>query len=313
MKKLLITSALVVAGTSAFADGHVSISGNAEMGLAFVDTVASATDGDVTLHQNVNAELSFSGETDGGLSFGGSVEITDAANNGASVGDISTGTSVFISGDFGTLTMGDTDGAMDWAMAEVGSGTAIADDHTAHAGYSGNGFADGFNTLRYDNTIGDFGFAISVGNIAENSVVYGAAYGGATTDSAFGLGFNYSADLGGTTLGIGVGYTDAGVYDAYGISLSAGFGAVSAVVNFSVADPVAAALPDVEHMAIGLSYAMDALSVHVNYGEYDIGGVTTDGVGANVNFDLGGGAVLALGYGTDDAADRGSLGIRMDF
>ena len=339
MKKLLITSALVVSAPVAFADGHMSITGNAEMGIASIDTGASATDGDATFHQDVDVTFTFSGETDNGLSFGASVDLDEAANLDAVDGDKSTGATVNISGDFGTLTMGDTDGALDWAMDEVGMGTAIADDHTVHAGYNGNGNGDSGVVLRYDHSVGDFSFAISVdqGEAAAGSTSTCTPTGPATNtcvsatssaaqEDSIGVGIKYSADLGGTTLGIGLGYQTGGYDitfpgstvalgfngDVLGASLSFGIAGFSVVLNHSTFD-IDGTTANLDHTAIGVGYSMDALSVHLNYGEWTFGTGSIDGWGGNVNYDLGGGAILALGFASDDVADRYSLGLRMDF
>ncbi|MEM7241054.1 MAG: porin [Pseudomonadota bacterium] len=330
MKKLLITSALVVAGGAAFADGHVSVGGFAEIGIANNGT-------DSSMHQDLDVNFSLSGETDNGLSFGASMDLDEAADLGASGSDQSTNGAVFISGDFGTLTMGDTDGAFDWALTEVAMGTAIADDHTtSNGGYSGNSGFDSGNVLRYNHTIGDFSFALSwqderaatLGTVTVNCLgtsTGGACTGGTSTsasggaaamEEAIGVGVKYSADLGGTTLGIGLGYQEQGDADIIGISLSAGFSGIDAVVNYSEEDDGAGT--KTKHSAIGLGYTMDALLLHVNYGELDVGGTKTTGFGAVVNYDLGGGAVVALGYGSSSPAtgastDTWSLGVRMDF
>ena len=83
-----------------------------------------------------------SGETDNGLTFGATVDLDE--NGRAFAAATQGGETIFISGNFGTLTMGDTDGAFDWAMSEVpvGSGS-LNDASTAHAGFNGNGGFDG--------------------------------------------------------------------------------------------------------------------------------------------------------------------------
>ena len=296
MKKLLATSALVVAGTSAFADGHISLGGFGEMGILNDGT-------NTVMHQDLDVNFSLSGETDNGLSFGASMDLDEAGLLGtAGAASQATNGTVFISGDFGTLTMGDTDGAFDWAMTEVGMGTALADNHTSHAGYSGNSGGDSGNVLRYNHSVGDFGFALSY-----NYASAAAPLAGDVT----GIGATYSADLGGTTLGIGVGYQSAtGGSSIMGASVSAAISGIDAVVNYSKAEVGGV---DTTHMAIGLGYSMDALSVHVNAGQFETAGVKTGGYGANVNYDLGGGAIAALGYKNDGAGDTWSLGVRMNF
>ena len=52
---------------------------------------------------------------------------------------------------------------------------------------------------------------------------------------------------------------------------------------------------------LGLGYQMDALLVQANYGLYDIDGEGEfDGYGLVMNYDLGGGAVVMVGYGNGD-------------
>lgn len=289
MKKLLITStALVATAGMAAADGHIALSGFAEMGI-------SDAGGEVGFHTDTEFNVSMSGETDGGLSFGVSINSDEALSASADDEDDG-GIAIFLSGGFGNVTLGDTDGALDWALTEVAMGTALTDDHTAHGGYSGNSALDGTydgQVLRYDNTYGDFGVALS----------YEIDDAGAG-DDVLGLGVKYNADLGGTTLGIGLGYQDNGTTDVVGVSLAAGFGAVDAVLNYWDAGAET-------YTAIGLGYTAGPLLVHVNYGEFDSG---ASGYGAVVNYDLGGGATLALGYGDTDGGDSTwSFGLSMGF
>ena len=75
---------------------------------------AGATDTSNTqFHTDVEVTFSMSGETDNGLSFGGSVQLDEA---GAADPADDGGSAFFVSGAFGTLTVGDTDGALDFAM-----------------------------------------------------------------------------------------------------------------------------------------------------------------------------------------------------
>ena len=107
-----------------------------------------------------------------GLTFGASVDLDESdgsndpvrGNSNAFDGRTQGGEEIFISGAFGTLTMVDTDGALDWALQEIAIGGSLGDAHTVHDGYSGNGFADGAGEgqiARYDYSFGDFGVAVS--------------------------------------------------------------------------------------------------------------------------------------------------------
>jgi outer membrane protein OmpU len=79
---------------------------------------------------------------------------------------------------------------------------------------------------------------------------------------------------------------------------------------------------DPTHFGLALGYTMDALTVAVNYGEYDEwvlrGAPDSEGFGLVVNYDLGGGAEAQFGYGSNDtgsAADEDtfSLGLALSF
>ena len=105
MKKLLLaTSALTLMAGAASAE--VALSGSARMGLVYSDTAAGSA---TQFSSRVRIVFTASGETDTGLSFGASVR-----NDQSGVGNTNNGDStVFISGAFGKITMGDVGGAAD--------------------------------------------------------------------------------------------------------------------------------------------------------------------------------------------------------
>lgn len=327
MKKVLLTSTALVAFAGAASAQGVEISGSAEMGIV------GGSGMETQFLQSVDVRFTMTGETDNGLSFGATIDLDDLADGAISTNsttetsettgidpvDVTGGQfadfTVFLSGDFGTVTMGDTDGGFDWALTEVNIGGSINDAETGHSGFNGNAGLDGNydgQVVRYDHSIGDFSFAVSV-EIDDT----GAG------DPIFGIGGKYSADLGGTTLGIGVGYQTGGPGasdEAVGISLSTSFdNGLQARLNYS---DVTEGTVDYNHTAIGLGYTMDALTIGLNYGQYDHSSTSTgtdaDGFGLAVNYDLGGGAVVQFGYGTGtvsgaSSVDSWSLGVAMSF
>ena len=290
----------------------------------------------------IDVTFTMSGTTDNGLSFGASIDLdeSDGANqtaaqaaannpaqgasnafNAASQG----GETIFISGDFGRITMGDTDGAFDWAMAEVPNGPgSISDAETGHAGFNGNSGLDGTydgQILSYTYSVGAFGVALS----AEVDDTVGAAGG----DAVLGLGLKYAADLGGATLNLGLGYqtasTAAGVEtNITGLSVDTTVSDIALGLNYSLRERSNAA-NDIEHIGIGAAYTMDAISFGVNYGRYEnvghVAGADNSGVGVSVGYALGGGASLLLGYGASEntvagistSSDAWSLGVKMSF
>ncbi|WP_306044335.1 porin [Nioella sp. MMSF_3534] len=338
MKKVLFATTALVA-TAGVASADVTVSGYAEMGLVGGDMM------ETQFHQDIDVTFSLSGTTDNGLTFGASVDLDEAQDTGsctvtetAVAGTVHTctdaanaaldntsddgGVAVFISGNFGTVTMGDTDGALDWALTEagnIGNPGSIADDETAHGGYLGSygdGSSDG-QVLRYDYSFGDFAFAISM----EQDTVGGAGNGvvdAGDTNGNMALGLRYSTSAGGVDLSLGLGYqsTDFGTANdqtIIGASVVASFaGGFSAGIQYSDwSDVGGVAGADNSHMGIGIGYSMDAISLHANYGEYDSG---ASGFGLAAAYDLGGGAGLHLGYGsTDGGADTWSFGLAMSF
>ncbi len=318
----------MLAGTAGFAAAEVAVSGYAEMGILTLTGENGASN--TTFHQDVEVTFSMSGETDGGLSFGTSIDLDETNVPALGTG----GTAVYISGAFGKMTMGDTDGALDWAVQDAGSLTSMGDDHTTHIAYfSANGLdgsGDG-QIVRYEYSMGDFGVALS----------YEQANNGADSlaDDNVGIGATYSMDMGGNAVKIGLGYqtgnfsrvqaraagfvfnestgtatpvaavtaaaTNGSVVGmSVGVDMASGF---SAVVGYTSAS-VDGAANDVTRTGLGLTYTSGPLAVTMNYGEIDAEGVagTTDSYGLAANYDLGGGAVVMVGYGSDVAAAPGN-------
>jgi outer membrane protein OmpU len=328
MKKVLFATTALVA-TAGVASADITLSGMAEMGLQGGDGVATTQ-----FFQDIDVTFTMSGTTDNGLTFGATVDIDETAAGTNPADDL--GTVVFISGDFGTLTMGDTDGALDWALTEawVGNAGSIADDETVHAGALGaygDGAYDG-QVLRYDYSVGDLGFALSV-EMDDTGL----------RDDGFAIGFRYGLDLGGADVDLGLGYQtlttaagylpgelDAAFIGPYGAGTEIdiiGFSAavtldsgLSAGLQYSEWDETATG--GFTHLGLGVGYTFDAITVSANYGMYDgenpaLWDVT--GWGLAAAYDLGGGLSLHAGYGSSDyfngtnEVDTWSFGLAMSF
>lgn len=301
MKKILLASTAVF-GLAGAAAADVSLSGYAEMGIKGGSAM------ETQFHQDIDVKFSLSGATDGGLSFGATIDL-DEVTSSAEVGGSGTfnKSSVWISGEFGKVTLGDTDGAFDWAMTEVSGLTSIADDHSSHAGFNGNGGLDGTydgQIARYEYSFGDYSVAASVE--LDDSI--------ANADAVFGVGFKGKADMGGASLGYGVGYqTVSGGDDIAGVSINASMdGGFSAGLNYSSRNS-ASASDDWNHTGLVVGYTTGALSLEANYGKFD-GGNTDSGYGLAANYDLGGGATVMAGYGDTDGGDSTySIGLGLSF
>ena len=295
-KALLATTALVTMSGAAYAQG-VTLSGFAEAGIA------DGGSGDAEFHQDVDVTFKMEAMTDAGLTFGTAVDLDEDAG---SVGSDDFGVAAYIKGPFGNVTLGDTDGGFDWALSEVGGAGAIADNHTGHAGYNGNSGLDGANDgqiLRYDNSFGDLGIALSFEQDAD----------GSGNGDVIGVG----AKGGFGDFGIGVGYQQHDNASISGVSVTAAFGEISGALNYSQ------------------KQSRHGCKHHAPWRRRDIHGWRHDGQRqlrpdrhgrhgrhwlrcGGPAYDLGGGAALQFGYGNSDMADGSttdtwSLGLAMSF
>jgi outer membrane protein OmpU len=362
MKNVLFASTALVAFAGA-ASAEVTLSGNAEMGIFNADSVTpttntagatfNRTDGETGFFTDIDVTFTMSGETDGGLTFGASIDL-DESGNGQPFESPGTqgGETIFLSGAFGTLTAGDTDGALDWALTEVAFNSgSLGDDETVHAGFNGNNGLDGLydgQIVRYDYSFGDFGVALSAELNDAGADDAATPYDESRNDDVFGIGFKYQLDLGGSEIGLGLGYQTASFtetatgnevdLDTIGLSVNgsvAGFQVGLSYMTYenyipnSIADEgvfgsrVITPGQDTDQIGVGVGYTTGAISASLNYGKYDHdSGFEADGYGLTVGYDLGGGASVQLGYsdstvtnsaGVDTSFDRASFGVRMNF
>ena len=277
MKKVLLaTSALVASAGIASAD--ITLSGSADIGVK--DTGATNTGGFV--HNEIDFNIVASTTTDGGYTFGESVDIDD--QTGSTAGSVSD-QETYISGPFGKITVGDV--------------SAAADGHgLAEVGFDGIGVDDDLDGLRYNDAVADVVFSTTVESMSVTlSYAAGTTAAGAASDGDFGVlvGFDagefgvtvgYSDDSSVASGGAGAGAMSLGLtYDVGGISL-AGFFADNSVNSGS---------------GFSASYALDAnTTISAVYNSTDITSDKSDfGIGFSTN--LGGGVKLAGGIGRVDA------------
>ncbi|EPX77804.1 porin [Litoreibacter arenae] len=315
MKKVLFASTALVAFAGA-ASAEVALTGRAEMGIFKADSVSAAgvvTSNGTQFFTDIDVTFTMSGETDNGLTFGASVDLDEggAISNATQNNSDDGGATIFISGSFGTVTMGDTDGALDWAMTDagnVGNPGSLADDETTHAGYNGawldgnnNGSAGDGQILRWDYTSGAFGVAVSLEDDNGSNA--------ANTGVGYAIGLKYALDLSGTTVNFGLGHQKAAdnagnAVDpkATGVSVSASFAnGLSAGVTYT---DFSDSNID-KHVGLGLGYTTGAFSIHANYGKFsgETGFADVSGYGLAAAYDLGGGAVVHFGYGSGDTVN----------
>ncbi|MDC1434936.1 porin [Amylibacter sp.] len=277
MKKLLIASTALVA-TAGMAAADITMSGYAEIGMRDAGGAVG-----MQMHSDMDIGFKLSGTSDNGLTFGASIDLDEVSSGISNNGGPH---AIHVSGAFGTLTMGDTDGALDKANAEVASLTAIADDHTAHSGYNGGAGLDSGDILRYDTTYAGFGISASIAQsdvAVANDVI---AYGVSTT-----LG----------TVAVSAAYQNNNSDDITAVSAKTTVGGLGMTANYSEASKSTTAT-SYEHTGVGVSYTMNGVNLHANYGVYDFdNGTNASGYGIAANYGLGGGATVMVGYGNGTA------------
>lgn len=379
MRKLLLATTALV-GTAGIASAEISLSGFAEIGV-YSNGKDSATKiastnyktsneagGEMNFHTDIDATFKMNLQTDNGLSISTAVDIDEAS--GAATGNDADdgGIAVTVAGDFGSVTVGDTDGGYDWALTETAVGGALKDDHTGHAGYDANSGLDGSidgQIVRWSYTSGAFGIGVSMeqgtGKRSSN-----ATTGKVEDDPAdiIGIGVKYTLGTGAGDVTLGLGMQNGSVVEGtatptksnkakdasmFGMSASMKLGGgLQLIANYStrtVSYPIGTGMDTADagtatkayditttHTGLGLGYTVDALTIGFNYGSKSIenahpasvASITTttpagsplkeisrSGLGATLNYNLGGGATFQLGYGSgsdDDKALNGSGG-----
>ncbi|MCU0901354.1 MAG: porin [Cypionkella sp.] len=332
MKKVLLAST-VLAMTATVAAAEVTISGNARMGVVYGANTLNVNTGVLTSHSKLNfssrvrAEVVMSGETDSGLSFGGAFLINEAG--GAANGSLG---SVFVSGAFGKIEMGDVDGA---AEVVVGNLPEIGYTDLDSFNATGTGGAAPLAAL-LDNLVGDneVTFLSDVfGTIAADNprATYTYSTGGLTFAASLNdgnVGLSGVADV--KQYSVGVKYA----VDAYAVSLGyeiadiagapsakhlvlGGEATFGTTTVKAVYGDGSGALAGFKQYGLGVTHKMDALTVKAYYKNTDLGGgadVNSYGIGAA--YDLGGGATLEGGIADNDIAGTkavADLGIKFTF
>jgi outer membrane protein OmpU len=332
MKKVLLATTALI-GFAGAASAEIKLDGYAEIGVDGGNNVFKTQ-----FNNDFYFNLNFSSESDSGLAFGGKVRIIDTNGTGTVNGTPGFDKEAFwVSGSFGKVTLGDTPGALSWAVPNVlygtataiYSGTSIADDHSTHAGAYWNTGMDGLygpggsngQIARYEYSFGDFGVAGSV-EMDNRSTTPTYTH----QNPVVGIGAKWSGDLSGTAVRAGIGYQSNGSANTWSIAAKAtmtnGFTASLGYAAFNSdkgADKILGTLDDGtvftdyvgngvlvdKWVGLGVAYTTGALTVGANYGMYSAaiaGTPDPKGWGLVANYDLGGGAVAMVGYGASNGA-----------
>lgn len=299
MKKVLLATTVLVATAGFAAAEGVAVSGSARMGV----TNMNATN-DLAFTSRVRIAFSASGETDGGLSFGASVRNDQSGQGNQANGD----STVYISGAFGKLTMGDTGNAADALVGQV-SGVGLTSlgsmNETAWLAKNTTG-------ALYEYTTGGLTFALGAGQ-TNNAV---DAAGTPITNAITGAG-NEAAGNGHVSVAVkyatdaysvALGFEQTDIAKQTSLSGSATFS--GATVKAKIADH---SLDAKKAYALSVDYAISGATVTAFYSDnaaHD--GLSAYGLGAS--YDLGGGASVKGGIAKKEGGKTlFDLGVAMSF
>jgi outer membrane protein OmpU len=291
-----------------------------------IDTVLGAPDEELRAVSRVRFFFNAVGETESGIAFGAQVRADQAQGaQGGTRGQRSG--EVFVTGDWGTLTYGDIDGA-DYARVGDPIGnvslTGLGDFNELPFLSNGGGAdndelqflanPDDRPTVRYDYDFESFGISVSTSRDLD----------------AVGVGAGYTYEFEGDgTLDFGVGYYDFSEFtgdipyvgdfqipdgNQWSGSLRGSYGMFVGGVGYTSIDAGDAGKLDV--LSAGAGVNVEAWRARAYYSTVTSGdelfGEAFDGVdsyGASLSYDLGGGARVAMGvartYGADSIGEPG--------
>ena len=274
MKKVLFATtaaSTMLIGGIASAQG-IALFGDARLGLGYNinndggvltetnDAGDIDTPDDLRAVSRVRFGVNMTGETDSGITFGATIRADNAiGGKGGATNDGQTAGSVFVSGSFGTLTYGDTNGADEQWVGDVpgdfsltGLGELDETKFVSNGGSFGNDTGNSFAsnpfarpTVRYDFDIAGFGISVSSNRDL--------------TD--VGVGAGYAADFGGGSWSLGVGYYNFSGFTQVGDATFE----IDPVTGDIITVIPSTEIPDGEQWSVGLGADYDAFAFGVTY------------------------------------------------
>lgn len=282
---LLISGLLACAGTASFAQSF-DLSGDVSAGVTY-DSDAAA--GNFDAYNDFTFSVSAAGQSDSALDFGALLDFDETGVDDSEV---------FLTGDFGTITVGQVDPASD--------GFGISD-----IGFSGLGVDDVAEQFKNATAGADVLYSYSSGGV---SIVASAEVG---TEQSYGLAAEYQT--GGLSLGLGfVDDTDAGNST---VSVTAGYSFGALAVTGLYSDWSEGS------QGYGLDLSLDtggatftAAWAQANGTAADPDDGVGDAYGLGVSVPLGGGLTVSGGLGvietdavTDGSRTVADIGVTMNF
>ncbi|WP_282058843.1 porin [Lentibacter algarum] len=307
MKKILFATTALVA-TASVAAADVTFSGFGA--LAAISNEAHSDDG-FKVQSNIDIFVNATVETDNGVTFSADINMEDLSGTnttdttpagteddvapGKSAGNSVTSV-VSVSGGFGKIAFGNTDGALDRSTTEVYR--TVGADYELWGGVIDN--SDAENILRYEYTIGGLRIA------ASNS----------ESDDANGFGVNYTHAMGDMSVNVGAAYetSSAGAGEditAVSLGMDMGNGLGVRVAYWESENDAGATVKD--QTDVGIQYKAGDLTLAAAYMMNDVD--NSDNYTVFAEYGLGAGVTAFGGVGTRGATelDVASFGVRFNF
>lgn len=262
MKKVLFASTALVL-TAGVASAEIAVSGGGSMGIKYDGT-------DTSIAHSFGVDVTGSGETDGGLSFGGSYALADSGSHDGAY-------TVFIAANGLTLTTGnDVSNAADvGGLADVGYDGLGVDDVAEGATLGG---AD----VHVAYAFGDVNAAVSMDAAGDDWAI-----GVSASFDAFTVALGLDDDSGSTTVVVGAGYSAGAIAgniyyasnddadDTYGIDVSYTSGDVTVTGVYG---------NDGTDDAFGVGVAYDLGGATLGGGIAQVAGTTVADLGISFDF-----------------------------
>lgn len=314
MKKILLATSALVASTG-FAAAEVTVGGDGYMGILYSseDLYTNSRNDSAKSYQfvrDLDIDFTASGESDGGLVFGASIDADDTPKaQGINGWDGTT----FVSGDWGKLSMGDTDGGAEAVIGDLGmiSLTGLGD------------FSDTLFLLGATEDVGPLalyeysagGLSLALGIDDDEGYSVGAGYAG----DFWSVGLGYESIPEGATINIldndlinNSGGFDIPVNADVTHLIGAGAVTFSGFTVTGIYGQLDAGSFEVDQYGLSGEYAFDAWSVAAYWKKLDSDDVDFEAYGLGVGYDLGGGLGIEAGVVQADLDGAGD-GVLADF
>ena len=278
MKKILLATTLIAASTG-YASAEIAVTGKARMGI-----IDNGSGIGAQFTSRVRIIFTASGETDGGLAFGASVRNDQSGQGNTANGD----STVYISGAFGKLTMGDVSGAADSLVGQV-SGVGL----TGIGDYNEIDFLGNPKTaVMYEYSTGALTFGLGIGQANTGTDAYSVAAKYSTDAFTVALGYEKNGAVKQTSL--------------FGSGTFSGATLKAKIVDQNTAADMA--------YALSVDYGISGATVTAFYSDNaDFDAASAYGLGAS--YDLGGGASVVGGIAKKEGTPNAQfdIGVSMSF